>query len=199
MAALLALPLFAGCLSTTTRISLDDDGSGTIALHYEIHRTAWETGVFDESDVARAVPVTRVEFASAALSVAGLALRSHSVSVPRGEGTEDDPVTVDAELSFDGPEALRRFLGADSLSLSVTPDGGHWELVVARGNGADGEGARALAASLEGYTMVLELDPPAAPTNHNGAPADNGRRSRFTLPLSRIVTAVEPVVWEVRW
>jgi hypothetical protein len=181
-----------GCLDTDTRVSLGEDGSGSIALVYTIDRAAWDTGVFDDGDVARPVPVTRTEFESAALSIDGLRLRSHRV---RGD---DERVTVTARLDFDSVDSLRRLLGAQSLEVTVDDEGGAWRQVVAPGGGSADEEARLLAAELAGYTMAFELETPAQVIATNGETTGRTTAS-FSVDLGSVATAVEPIVWEVRW
>lgn len=185
--------ILAGCLSTDTSVTLRSDGSGTVELTYRIARSAWDTGVFDDSDVARPIPVARGEFEEAAVQIEGLELISHRVS------ETDESVTVDARLDFDAPDALRRLLGAETLDITTGPDGGSWRQVVAAGRGSRGASASALARDLEPFTMTFILDPPGAVTATNGEMLRGGEAARFSIPLSDVVTASREIVWEVRW
>lgn len=189
LAAVLAL---SGCLSTETDVSLDADGSGTIDLTYLVDRGAWDVGVFDDSDLARPVPITRGEFEQTVQMTEGLELRSHRIS--RGE----DRVTVEASLRFGSTQALERLLGTDALEIELDGDGGSWRYAVAAGGGSDGEQARLLADELEAYTLSFSLRTPAAILATNGA-SDGGRTATFTASLGEIATTTEPIVWEVRW
>ncbi len=182
---------FTGCLSTETTVSFRANGSGTIDLVYRIDRKAWETGVFDESDVARPIPVTHHEFEDAALRIEGLRLRSHRIS------RDEDLVTVTARLDFDDPRTLQRFLGADTLDIRLDTDGGHWRQTVAEDRGVGDAGA--LARSLSGYTMQFTLDPPRPIVSTNGELVRGTAAASYTLTLADVVTATESVVWEVRW
>lgn len=187
----LAATLLSGCLSTDTAIELEADGSGSIELVYTIDRDAWETGVFDDSDLARPVPVTRHEFEEAELLVEGLTLRSHRTS------EVDESVVVTARLDFASIDALRRFLGTDSLEVDL--DTGLWRQTIARGEGSDTPEARSLAESLAGYELRFRLDPPRAVTTTNGEVAANAQGATFTVPFGQIVTARNEIAWEVRW
>lgn len=195
---LLAVLLFTGCLDATTRVDLEAGGSGELVLTYLIEPAAWRTGVFDESDVARPIPVTRREFERAAARIEGLSLRSYRREEP-GEQEADARIRVNARLTFDDTEALRRFLGAQSLEVRTGPDSGSWRMVIAAGAGSAGEGASALAESLAGYSLTFELDPPAPITADTGTTLDDGDRSRQSVSFDRIITATRPIVWEVSW
>ena len=188
---LFIIPFLAGCLSTETSVSLRTNGSGTIDLVYRIDRQAWETGVFDESNVARPIPVTHYEFEDAALRIDGLRLRSHRISL------DEDLVTVSVRLDFDDPRTLQRFLGADSLDVRLDADGGHWRQTVAEDRGVAGAGA--LAQSLSVYTMQFTLDPPRPIVSTNGELLRGTDAASYSLSLADVVTATEPVVWEVSW
>ncbi len=189
---LAAVALLSGCISTETKVTLENDGSGTIDLTYLIDRDAWDTGVFDDSDVARPVPVARAEFEETAQMIEGLALRSHRIS--RG----NDRVTVEARLRFDSPEALASLLGADTLEIELRDDGGSWRYLVAPGGGSNGEQAGLLADELSTYALSFSLRAPARVEATTGG-TEGERTATFTATLGEVVSAVEPVVWEVRW
>ncbi|MFP4114507.1 MAG: hypothetical protein ACOC2Y_06565 [Spirochaetota bacterium] len=193
LAVALLIGALSSCLSTDTTVALRSDGSGTLSLTYRIDRAAWETGVFDDSDVARPIPVTRSEFEDAELAIEGLRLHSHSIVKSESE------VTVIARVGFGSIDALRRFLGRDSLEVKLAASGGSWRQTIAPGDGSSGEGARALAADLEGYALTFEVDPPAQVARTNGEIVDGGEAAAFTVTLSEIVTATSPIVWEVGW
>ena len=189
----LASALLAGCLSTETTITLDRDGGGTLELSYEIDRVAWETGVFDKSDLARAIPVTEHEFAAAAQQIAGLRLRSHRTE------SDEQTVLISARLDFDSPDSLARFLGAESVELTMDGRSGRWRQIIAPGGGSTDEGARELAASFEGYALRFVLDPPEPVRSTNGTVVRAADAAEFSVSLSEIMTATEPLVWEVAW
>lgn len=202
---MLATVLLSGCLSSETTVALRDDGSGTIDLRYEIDRAAWETGVFDESDAARPIPVTRDDFHEAELLIPGIRLRSHRT------GEEGDRIVVEARVLFDSIEALERFFGRGSIVIEMNGASGSWRQVLAQGvsrNGpeAAGSGATggdasldALADSLDAYTLRLVLDPPSRVASTNGELLDDGDRAGFERSLGDLVRAREEIVWEVRW
>lgn len=183
--------LFGGCLSTDTTISLRQDGSGTVELVYLIDRQAWETGVFDESDAARPVPVSRRDFDRAVLQVEGLRLRSHRIV------RDDDLVTVTARIAFADVDSLRAFLGADLLDVRLSESDGHWRQVIAAGRGDPR--AQELARSLEGYEMRFLLTPPRPVVSGSAGAVAGAATASFAVSLSDIVTAADPILWEVRW
>jgi len=180
-----------GCISVDTSVTLRDDGSGTVGFVYTIDRAAWETGVFDDSDVARPVPVTKHEFETAALRIEGLRLRSY------GQERDEETVTVRARLDFDSTEDLRSLLGASTLDVDLRA--GTWRQVIAPGDGAAGPEAAALAESLAGYRLDFLLTPPEPVTQTNGETGDEARTSRFSVSLGAVATAQDEIVWEVRW
>lgn len=189
---LAAVALLSGCISTETNVTLEADGSGTIDLTYLIDRDAWDTGVFDDSDAARPVPVVRAEFEQTAQMTEGLELRSHRIS--RGE----DRVTVEARLRFDSPAALASLLGTETLEIELRDDGGSWRYLVAPGGGSTGEQAGLLADELSAYTLSFSLRAPARVEATTGE-TEGERTATFTATLGEIASAREPIVWEVRW
>jgi hypothetical protein len=188
-----------GCLNVETEISLDDDGSGSIDLVYAIDRSFYELGVFDDSDVALPIPISEDEFREAVRLHRGLRLRRYR------KREEENVIVVEARIDFESVAALSAWYGGSSDgegAISLSEEGGNtqWRQLLYPGGGANDEIALALGESLQGFALSYTLRPPgeivsAAP----GEISSDRRRATVTVPLEQIVTATEPVYWNVRW
>ena len=188
--AALAVLALSGCISTEMELDLNNDGSGSIVLAYEFDEALYDMGVFDGSDVARPIPVTRDEFEEAAL-VTGMRLRSYRIR------NNDGTITVTARLRFESADQLVRLLGPGQLEFETTSDNGSFRYLLARAVDADLTGAE-LAADLEGYSITLVVDPPASVGQTNGEVLDNGT-VRFTISLAELASTSNEVLWEIAW
>jgi hypothetical protein len=189
----LLVVLLSGCLSSETEIELRDDGSGRITMRYEIDAVAFDTGAFGSEEAGRIVPVTERDFRRAEAEIPGLSLRRYRSS------RSDEIVEVTAVLSFDDVDTLQRFLGADSLRIELTDEGGRWTQTLAAGRIQD-EGDEALAESLEPYSLSVSLFPPSdVKRTAGGTGTGEGRSASVTIGLDDIVRATEPIIWTVEW
>ena len=187
--------ILAGCLNVETTIDLNRDGSGRMDISYEIDADLYHLGVFDDSDVALPIPVSREDFKDTADRNPGLRLRRYRVR----EG--DDTITVSARLRFDSVAALNEWYGSgDAVTMTQTADSTVWTQLISPGGGAAGRGSEALAESLGGYSLRFLLGTPAPITAVTGGQiSDDGRTASFTISLGDIAMMEGPQYWEVRW
>lgn len=189
-----AVVLLTGCFDSDAEIRVDDDGSGRIDLEYRIDKELFRLGVFDDSDLALPIPVSRADFERAADNVDGLRLRRYRVREEAGL------VTVEARLSFESVEALSHWYGAEgSISLRESSGRTVWTQLLAPGS-VDSTVAEAIARSLEGYTVRYVLRPPSRVIGSSlGEITEDGRASEVELTLSELATTEGPVIWSVEW
>lgn len=186
----LAFAALAGCISTETDIELNANGGGDITLTYEFSSELYGMGVFDGSDVARPIPVTRDEFEEAAL-LAGMRLRSYR------SREKDGVVSVTARLSFRDPEALVQLLGPGQLDLSVARDGGAFVYRVVPAGDPDAVSPD-LANALAAYTMRTSVRVPSEVIDTNGAVTEDDTVV-FETDLGELARSADEVIWTVSW
>lgn len=194
LVALAASLLLVGCLDIDSGIALSRDDSGRLTVVYEIERSAYEMGVFDDSDNALPIPVSKAEFEMTADRFDGLRLRHHGVEVG------DETVVVTAQLDFTSISALSAWYGPGTIQH--TENGGRTEFrqVIVPGNGSTGEMAQALAQSLEGYAVTYRLEAPRQISSVSaGEVQSDGRNAVVTRMLSVVVTATAAETWVVEW
>lgn len=188
--------LLTGCLSVDTTIELNRNGSGRIDLVYEIDRELYDLGVFDDTDNALPIPISREQFEDTAEMIPGLQLRRYRVREEIGT------VTVTARLLFDSVEALNAWYGGGASAISITEDGEStvWRQLLYPGGGSSGEAGTALGDSLEGYRISYRLEPSSNVISAGiGEISENGKAALIEISLRDIVTAESPSYWEVTW
>jgi hypothetical protein len=188
--------LLTGCLSVDTSIDLNRDGSGRLDIIYEIDAELYDLGVFDDTDNALPVPISRDEFRDTTSRIDGLRLRRYRMREEIGM------VTVTAGIQFDSVEALNEWYGGGAAAISVSENGGQstWSQLLYPGGGSDGEMIAALGESLDGYKMRYRLQPPSSVISAGiGQIIDGGRAASVEVTLSEIATAQNPLYWEVSW
>jgi len=193
---LVAILLLSGCLSVETTIELNRDQSGRLDIVYEIDAELYDLGVFDDTDNALPVPISRDQFVDTANRIPGLRLRRYRVREDVGV------VTVTARLLFDSVEALNAWYGGGVAAISVTREGEStvWRQLLYPGGGSGGEIAAAIGASLDGYGMVYRFEPPSDVVSAGiGEISGNGKMASVRIEFTDIVTAEVPAYWEVRW
>ena len=193
---LVAALLLTGCLSVDTTIELNRDGSGRLDIAYEIDAELYDLGVFDDTDNALPVPISRDQFEDTVNRIPGLRLRRHRVREDIGV------VTVTARLLFDSVDALNAWYGGGSAAVSVTDEGEStlWRQLLYPGGGGAGEVGTALGDSLEDYRISYRLEPPSDLISAGiGEMSDDGKAAFVEISLDEIVTAAVPSYWEVRW
>ncbi len=181
--------LLTGCISSEMEITLEQDGSGEVRLTYEFSEELYGLGVFDESDVARPIPVTREEFEEAAL-VSGARLRSYSLS------SNDGDITVQARLSFDTLETLGLLLGREALTVALDDDGGSLTYRLSDGSA---DASPDLAASLDDYTITLRLNAPADISTAQPGELLDESTAELSLSLGDVARDTELIEWRVDW
>jgi hypothetical protein len=188
--------LLTGCLSVDTTIALNRDGSGRLDIVYEIDSDLYDLGVFDDTDNALPIPISRDQFRETADRIPGLRLRRYGIHEEVGT------VTVTARLQFDSVEALNAWYGGETSAITVTESGGEstWSQLLYPGGGSQDTIGTALGESLDGYRLTYRLEPPSDVISAGiGQVIDGGRSAIVEVSLSEIVAARTPMHWKVSW
>ena len=190
--AILLVLLLAGCVSTTTTITIGENGSGSMRLEYVVDRSAYETGVFD-SGGALPIPVARSDFENAAAAIDGIRLRQYRTT------HGDDTVTVTATLSFDSIDALVSLFGPAWLTVTTDGTTTTWRQLLVPARDAAGESGY-LAEDLDRYTMQFEIDPaPPIISVDGGSLVRNGDAAVAEISLGAIARGAQEQYLEVVW
>jgi hypothetical protein len=202
--------LFGSCFGAEASIAIRRDGSGTIDLEYRVAQALESLGKLDGNERWPPVPAGRADFERSAARVAGLSLASFSSS-----RTERD-VVYQVRLNFETLEALASFLDAYGSRAVLSREGERNVLTlrIGEGNGdtLDKDLLALASSAFEGYRLFLRFSLPASASSRfldtAGAVKDSpsagemelrGTEASYAAVFPEILSAREPVVWEIAW
>lgn len=105
--------LFLSCIGTSSKITFNDDGSGTLVQEYRVSLELEHLGALDGNEAQPAVPAIRSDLEKTVARIPGLSLVSYKTS-------EDGKDRIHrAEIAFASPEALSALFAANEQLLTV--------------------------------------------------------------------------------
>jgi hypothetical protein len=121
MAALcFAAVLLTSCIGIDSRLSIREDGSGTLALTYRVSQLVADVGLSETGTSAVPLPLTRGDFDHSLEASGG------KVRITKFDRSEDErDITIKVELAFDSFDALAHLDAFRDANLSLTRSGGH--------------------------------------------------------------------------
>lgn len=178
------------------------DGSGLLALDYVLPVFAENLDAGERSRRYLPLPADRAGLEALAAGVTGLRLQAweRAALAPGPSGV--DRFRIRASLAFDGPATLAAFAAAagGSDAASAETGGRGFDLALAGGKGSmDGGFLAFLAAAFPDASCSFTVRLPARGTSNRGSFDAAGTTLSWTLPLSEILAAREPLYWSVRW
>ena len=119
MAALcFATVVLASCVGIDSRLTIRDDGSGTLTLTYRVSQLVAELGLSTTGTSAIPLPLTRADFDRSLKNTAG------KVRLTRFDRSEDErDITIRADLAFDTFDALAGLDAFRAADLKLTTAG----------------------------------------------------------------------------
>ncbi|MDR1108202.1 MAG: hypothetical protein LBL19_04120 [Spirochaetaceae bacterium] len=205
----LILLLLSSCIGVTTKITIRNNGAGTLEAEYRISRAVDSLGKLDGNEGWPPLPVGRADFERTVSRVDGLRLTSFSSR----EDEKDRVIRV--KMDFSHPEALAGFLDASGQRARLSREGQNHRLSLTLGGGIPHQAPELLElaeTAFEGYTMELDLTLPrdmqVTVTDGNGReigqpPAgtlrETPRNLRFSSSMAALLSSNEPVCMEILW
>jgi hypothetical protein len=204
-AAVFALLLsLSSCLGVSADITLNADGSGTIAMEYRMSLQLKNLGGQDGNERWYTLPVGKADFERTLQRLPGLKLLSFSSQ----EDAKD--LTVSVTLRFSDPAALAAFLDACGEGAVYSP--GRLLLTLYGGSGKENRDAERLFAEISsGYGVKIRLSLPGEGTlavlDGSGSPAAvreagieaRGKTLSFSASLEEIFAARKGLSLDFRW
>ena len=208
------LPLFfifllASCFGADADITLNADGSGTIALEYRVSQSLDSLGRLDGNQRWNTIPVGQADFQRTLDRLPGMRLLSFS---SRQDARD---IVISARMEFSSIQGLLAFLDASGRRSSFTGTAASGRMVFTLSEGStltNPELARLLAAVSEGYTVRLGMSFPGegslAVSDNQGRPLTaipgsevqgSGGRVFGSFPLYEILSAAGGMNLEFRW
>lgn len=186
------------CVSVESRLSIRNDGSGTLTLDYRIPRSAADLGRTPDKNAPVPLPVEKADFRRAIAGVSGVRLARYS------RRADDENVTIHAVLAFKRIEDLAKVPSLRDAGLSLTEGGGVRTLtqVVAGAPGPLPEAeSLAMVDSLLGggsVTVVLQTPAPMTPGPIGTLSADR-RTLSWTATAGDLARRTGSVVLTAAW
>ena len=186
------------CIGIESRISLKDDGSGTLQLAYRVSRFMKDLDTAEETR-ALPLPVTREDFQRTVDAAKGLRL----ASLRQWEDEQD--VHIEARLDFDRTEALNAIGREDQTGLSFSAaDGKHiFRQQVYRGRNFEEispETLQMLETFFDGYALSYLITAPAPILKYSGGELSADKRSlSYKTTIPQLLKSGDRVTLEVVW
>ena len=187
------------CIGTDATITIKNDGSGTIQLSYTISKLIAHLGKLEETDSSVPLPVGREDFNRTVQRTTGLVLEKYK------ESEDEENVIVDAEMTFSSVSSLNEFLnGKEEEVIRLEQNAGTstlvFEIYAARESELTESNAEVLSEMFQGYNLNFTVKTPDIVERHNlGTQSSDGKSVNLQLPVSRLLTENEPVIWEISW
>lgn len=154
-----ALVLLTSCIGIDSRLTIRDNGSGTLSLTYHVSQLVTELGVSSTGRSAVPLPLSRADF-ERALSQTGGKVRL--TAFDRSENQKD--ITVHAQLEFDSVDALATVDAFHDAELKWSAQGAQrtFSQLVARAphEPLTDDSKRMLDALFQGYDLTFVVDAP---------------------------------------
>ena len=199
--------LLSSCLGVNVDIVLNQNGSGTIALEYQISKSLDSLGRLDGNERWNTIPVGRADFERTLDRLPEIKLLSFS------SRENEKNLIIAARMEFLSLQGLFAFLDASGRrsSLSGNAASGSIVLVLNEGTAVRGSPLDKLIADIsETYSVSMSLTFPAEGslniTDNHGNPVNlgnefitKGKKVSFSFPLYEVLSSSEGINIEFRW
>ena len=194
-----ALVLLTSCIGIDSRMTIRDNGSGTLSLTYRVSQLVTELGVSSTGRSAIPLPLSRTDFDRALAATSGTV---RLTSFDRGENEKD--ITIRAQLAFDSVDALAKIDAFHDADLKLASQGSDrtFSQLVARAprQPLTDDSKRMLDALFDGYDLsfVLEAPRPIKDSSLGTLSADK-RTLTYTTSVKDALSTARDLVLSASW
>jgi len=194
-----ALVLLTSCIGIDSRMTIRDNGSGTLSLTYRVSQLVTELGVSSTGRSAIPLPLSRTDFDRALAVTAGTV---RLTSFDRSENEKD--ITIRAQLAFDSVDALAKIDAFHDADLKLASQGSDrtFSQLVARAprQPLTDDSKRMLDALFDGYDLsfVLEAPRPIKDSSLGTLSADK-RTLTYTTSVKDALSTARDLVLSASW
>lgn len=197
------------CLGINADIALNQNGSGTITLEYQISKALDSLGRLDGNERWNTIPAGRADFERTLDRLPEIKLLSFS------SGENDMNLIITAKMEFQSMNGLLAFLDASGRRSSFSGDARSGSLVLNLHEGTTSKNAdlnKLIAKISEGYSVKMSMTFPGegnlAIVNPEGKPLTSlqgseinsrGKKVSFSVPLYEIISSAGGIRAEFRW
>lgn len=187
------------CVGIDSRLTVRDNGSGTLVLTYRVSQLVADLGLSSADKKVIPLPLSRSDFERSLESSKG---KVRLTRFNRSENEKD--ITISAELSFDSLEALAQVEAFRDQDLKVGADGSvhtFSELIArAPGRPVTDESLRMIDAFFTGYDLTFIVEAPQPIKQNNlGTLSDDRRVLTYTTSIKDLVRTKSDVVLSLGW
>lgn len=193
--------LSTACLSTNVSLDVRNPERIELAIDYEMPRSMWELGVFDQDSPERPIPVSLRDARETAGLYDDVELVDHSIDAG------DERVSVTTRYRIGSVESLASIWGRiEGRVLEFDPAGGELSIPLARGLAAADEEQRTLIADAfrgEQFSIRIRGSHPMEiiVADIEGARLESDRRGRdltWSVPMATLLLSREDVILRAR-
>ena len=190
--------LFLSCLDIDAKVSLAQDGSGTLDMTYRVSQLAMNLGNVEQGQTPLPLPVSEQDFRRTVQAVKGLSLKAY-------KRTDDaEKSVIAATLEFTDVKVLGRFLGEGEDSFSLKNEGGSvsFQQLLVPGNPEplDDKTREFFQTFFKNYGLSFTVEAPGAIKKSSLKDAEiKGREAKLRIPFIAAAEAKEPIVWKIEW
>ena len=195
----LAVALLSSCIGIDSRLTVMDNGSGTLQLTYRISQLVADLGVSSTGRSVIPLPVSKTDFERSIASSNG------KVRLARFDKSEDEKdITIHAELAFDSLDALAKIDAFRDADLKSGMDGAHrtFSQVVARTprQPLSDDSRRMLEALFDGYDLsFVVVAPQPIQDSTLGTLSADKKTLTYKTTIKDVMTTTQDLVLTARW
>jgi len=193
------LALLSSCIGVDSRLTVRDNGSGTLQLTYRISQLVADLGVSSTGKSAIPLPVSRSDFERS------LAASNGKVQLTRFDKSEDEKdITIRAEIAFDSLDSLAKIDAFHDAELKWGTEGSRrtFSQVVARTprQPLSDDSRRMLEALFDGYDLSFVVVAPQPITDSTlGTLSADKKTLTYKTTIKDVMTTTQDLVMTARW
>jgi hypothetical protein len=195
----LSVIMLSSCVGIDSRLTVRDNGSGTLELTYRISQLVADLGIASTGKSVVPLPVSRPDFERA------LAASNGKVRLTRFDRAEDQKdITIHADLAFDSVDALARIAAFQEADIKWAADGARrtFSQTVAHAprQPLTDDSRRMLETLFDGYDMnFVIVAPQPIQTAALGSLSADKRTLSYKTTIKDIMTTTQDLVLSARW
>jgi len=194
-----AIALLTSCIGIDSRMTIKDNGSGTLSLTYRVSQLVSELGVSSTGRSAIPLPLSRSDFERALGATGG---RVRLTAFDRSENDKD--IIIRADLTFDSVDALARVDAFHDADLKLSTQGSQqtFSQIVARAprQPLTDDSKRMLDALFDGYDLSFTVETPKPIKDSTLGTLSSDRKTlTYKTSVKDAVSAAQDLVLTASW
>ena len=196
---IVAAALLSSCIGIDSRLTIRDNGSGTLTLIYRVSQLVVNLGSPVDGRNVVPLPLSRADFDRSLEAADG------KVRLTQFDRTEDqNDVTIRAVLAFDSLDALAQLSAFHSADIHAAADGDNYTfsqlIAKAPREPITDDSLRMVDAFFGGYDLSFRVETPKpVKSNSLGTLSDDKRTLTYKTSIKDLVRAKSDVVLSMSW